>query len=360
MITVSNVGKTYRGYDIDHKESGFVLWAKNAFKLTSNRATAVRALHEVSFEVARGEVFGIYGANGAGKTTLIKILSGLLLPDEGRAEVNGCATERGEGSDRIKEQISYVSTNGWMGLEWQLTAYENLLLYGHLFGLPRRTLRARCDDALKRFGMYEARAKQISELSAGMRQKVTLARGLLLDRPVLYLDEPTVSLDVPSAMDLRAQVSAYARNEGKTVLVTSHNPVDLEICDRCLLLHAGRVVAAGTMDELRAPLRGIQALHVTCVNPGAGPDLDALCEELSALDGVQSVWSDAPGNGNGGQGLNGRLRLLIWQDQHPTGEIVDRFIAHELPILTMRTQDVTLQEIYQYRLEATDAVQAEE
>jgi ABC-2 type transport system ATP-binding protein len=216
--------------------------------------------------------------------------------------------------------------------------------------------------------MYEAQSKQISELSAGMRQKVTLARGLLLDRPVLYLDEPTVSLDVPSARDLREQVSAYARAEHKTVLLTSHNPVDLEICDRCMLLHAGRVVAVGTMDELRAPLRGIQALHVTCANPGAGQNLDALCGELVSLEGVRSVWSDAPANDqpsqsghrNGGQGLNGHLRLLIRQDRHPTGEIVDRFIAHELPIVAMRTQDVTLQEIYQALLEATDAVQAEE
>jgi ABC-2 type transport system ATP-binding protein len=358
MITVSNVSKTYQGYDIDHKESGFVLWAKNAFKLTANRATSVQALRDVSFQVARGEIFGIYGANGAGKTTLIKILSGLLLPDEGRVQVNGHAATSHGGSDRIKEQISYVSTNGWMGLEWQLTAYENLLIYGTLFSLPRATLRARCDAALRRFGMYEARSKQISELSAGMRQKVTLARGFLLDRPILYLDEPTVSLDVPSAIALREMLAAPT-DGGPTILITSHNPVDLEICDRCLLLSQGRVLAVGTMDELRAPLRGIQALHVTCANHRSGQERESLRRELLALDGVHSVWSDAVEGGTG-QELTGQYRILIHQDRHPTGEIVDRFIAHELPIIAMRTQDVTLQEIYQSRLEATDAVQAKE
>jgi ABC-2 type transport system ATP-binding protein len=373
MLSVSHVSKTYRGYDIDHKESGFVLWFKNAFKLTANRATSVQALCDVSFEVAQGEVFGIYGANGAGKTTLIKVLSGLLLPDAGQVQVNGhCASSR-NGSDRIKEQISYVSTNGWMGLEWQLTAYENVLLYGRLFGLPRATLRTRCDAALQRFGMFEARGKRISELSAGMRQKVTLARGFLLGRPILYLDEPTVSLDVPSAIALRDMLGGYVADtpeDPKTVLIASHSPEDLQICDRCLLLYRGRVLAVGTMDELRAPLSGIEALHLTCAGLDSGQAAEYLRRELLAVEGVRSVWSDAPGNGgpgsgpagNGanGQGAVGQFRLLIHRELQPTGAIVDRFIARELPIVAMRTQDVTLQEIYQARLEATDAVQAAE
>ena len=382
MLSVSSVSKTYRGYDIDHKESGFVLWFKNAFKLTANRATSVQALCDVSFEVARGEVFGIYGANGAGKTTLIKILSGLLLPDAGQVQVNGHRASSRGGSDRIKEQISYVSTNGWMGLEWQLTAYENVLLYGRLFGLPRASLRTRCDAALRRFGMFEARSKRISELSAGMRQKVTLARGFLLDRPILYLDEPTVSLDVPSAIALREMLGGYVAGENpKTVLITSHTPDDLQICDRCLLLYQGRVLAVGTMDELRAPLRGIEALYLTCAGFDSGQDAEGLRRELLAVEGVRSVWSDAPGNGRpgtsgsgtsqagsspagsggpNGQGAMGQFRLLIHRDLQPTGAIVDRFIARELPIVAMRTQEVTLQEIYRSRLEATDAVQAAE
>jgi ABC-2 type transport system ATP-binding protein len=360
MITVSGVSKTYRGYDIDHRESGFVLWAKNAFKLTSNRAASVQALRDVSFDVGRGEIFGIYGANGAGKTTLIKILSGLLLPDEGMVEVIGCASGPSAAScgawsrnDRIKDQISYVSTNGWMGLEWQLTAYENLLLYGTLFGLPRRTLRAYCDAALRQTGMYEARAKQISELSAGMRQKVTLARGFLLDRPILYLDEPTVSLDVPSSIALRRTLVEYAAGARKTVLITSHNPVDLQICDRCLLLAQGRVLAVGTPDELRAPLTGIEALHITCANHQAH-EAGPLRQELQAIAGVRCVWLDAPGEGKN-SGASWQLRLLIRRDSPPTGQIVDRLIALEMPIVAMRTQDVTLQEIYQSHLEAADA-----
>ncbi|MBN1964710.1 MAG: ABC transporter ATP-binding protein [Anaerolineae bacterium] len=351
IITVSGISKTYRGYDIDHKESGVVLWAKNAFKLTSNRASSVQALANISFAVHQGEVFGIYGPNGAGKTTLIKILSGLLLPGTGTIEVNGYL-----GSDRIKEQVSYVSTNGWMGLEWQLTTYENLVLYANLFGLSRAGLRARCEAALARFGMLEAQNKRISELSAGMRQKVTLARGFLLDRPILYLDEPSVSLDVPSATALRTVLSEYVRStddlsQRKTLLITSHNPLDLAICDRVLLLHRGGVLALGSLDELRAPLRGVAALHIACA-ASQEARLDVEAEQgLLRVAGVRHLWWDR----YNGQRQARHVRLLVAQDAGATGEIVDWFIAHDLPIVGMQTRDVTLQEIYDAHLEAARA-----
>lgn len=351
MINVSNISKTYQGYDIDHKESGVVLWAKNALKLTSNRASTVRALHDISFTVERGQVFGIYGSNGAGKTTLIKILSGLLLPDSGNILVNGSSD-----ADPIKEHISYVSTNGWMGLEWQLTAHENVVLYGNIFGLPRASLHARCDAALARFGMLEARDKHISELSAGMRQKVTLARGFLLDRPILYLDEPSVSLDVPSARAFRAMLSQYVRladgvADRKTVLISSHNPLDLLICDRILMLHQGRVVAVGTMEALKAPLRGIVALHIS-YSIRQQPDLgERACRELGQLTGVRSAWSGRID----GEGQTRSIRVLIQQGVCATGEIIDWFIRNDLPVVAMRQHDVTLQEIYESQLEATYA-----
>jgi ABC-2 type transport system ATP-binding protein len=261
-----------------------------------------------------------------------------------------------------------------MGLEWQLTAYENVSLYGNIFGLPWATLRARCDAALKRFGMYEDRRKHISELSAGMRQKVTLARGFLLDRPILYLDEPTVSLDAPSAIAFREMLTGYVSDERsagagkgfagrdthtdapKTVLITSHNALDLQICDRILLLHRGRVVAVGTMDELKAPLRGIEALHITCADHRRVQGIDFVRQELLGVDGVRNVWVGSVT----GQGQTWRVRVLIQQNRHPTGAIVDRFIAHDIPIIGMRTEDVTLLEIYESCLEAADGIKNQE
>ena len=339
IIDVSHVSKTYRGLSIDRKESGIGLWIKSVFRLTSNRARTVRALDDVSFQIEPGEIFGIYGANGAGKTTLIKILSGLLHPESGSERVNGRTD-----IDEIKDQISYISTNGWMGLEWQLTVYENLMLYGHIFGIPTSELRIRCHSALDRFGMAGEKDKHISELSAGMRQKVTLMRGFLPDRPILYLDEPTVSLDVQSSAALRKILVDAARRDGKTIIVTSHNPVDLSICRRIMLLYAGRVVALGSEAELASPLRGIVTLHITCANHQSAAIPDDLYGGLLQLGIVRDVQVS---EGNGKENT-WHVDLLVDRDDHAASEIIDWFIARELPIVRMRSTSLTLQELYAY------------
>jgi len=339
IIDVSHVSKTYRGLSIDRKESGIGLWIKSVFRLTSNRARTVRALDDVSFQIEPGEIFGIYGANGAGKTTLIKILSGLLHPESGSERVNGRTD-----IDEIKDQISYISTNGWMGLEWQLTVYENLMLYGHIFGIPTSELRIRCHSALDRFGMAGEKDKHISELSAGMRQKVTLMRGFLPDRPILYLDEPTVSLDVQSSAALRQILVDAARRDGKTIIVTSHNPVDLSICRRIMLLYAGCVVALGSEAELASPLRGIMALHITCANHQSATIPDDLYGGLLGLGIVRDVQVS---EGNGKENT-WHVDLLVDRDDHAASEIIDWFIARELRIVRMRSTSLTLQELYAY------------
>jgi ABC-2 type transport system ATP-binding protein len=338
IIKVSRISKTYYGLDLDRKESGIALWIKSLSRLSANRAATVLALDNVSVDIEQGEVFGIFGSNGAGKTTLIKILSGLLLPDQGMVQVDGRT-----GVDQIKETISYISTNGWMGLEWQLTAYENLLLYGQLFGLSGATLKTRSDTALHRFELDDARDKHISELSAGMRQKLTLARGLILDRPVLYLDEPTISLDVQSSAQMRNLAQNYA-TEGKTVLITSHNPVDLSICQRILFLHRGRVVGLGTPDDLLAPLGDIAALHITGAERERMAAADTLKLDLVQIRGVRDLRLD-PVNG---KSANWHARIVIEKGMHPTGEILDAFIRYDIPIDGLQMKSITLQEIYDY------------
>jgi ABC-2 type transport system ATP-binding protein len=339
MIEVSEVNKTYRAFDIDRKEIGIGLWVKNIRRLTANRASTVCALSNASFSVDRGEILGIFGANGAGKTTLVRLMSGLLQPDSGTITVDGCADLR-----RIKNKVSYVSTNGWMGLEWQLTAGENLRLYGDIFGIDGRRLEGRADRALQLLGMSDLRSKRVSELSAGMRQKLTLARGLILERPVLYLDEPTVSLDVAAAAAVRDIARSYVAAGDRSVLVTSHNPADLSICDRILFLHRGKVLALGAVAELGRPLAGITTLHILYAGDEAGGDGANLRAELRDQRGVHSVVIDRAN----GRRDHWRARIGIHQSQNPTGEIIDCFIRHGLQIVALHMTPITLQELYDH------------
>ncbi len=350
-IQVVSISKRYQAFDIDRKDAGVGLWLKNSLRLTSNRANATQALRGISFQVGQGELFGIFGANGAGKTTLIKILSGLLRAEQGSVRVQGQ-----DDANRIKSLVSYVSTNGWMGLEWQLTADENLWLYGNLFGVDGRVLRHRCDTALEQLGLTEVRNKHISELSAGMRQKVTLARGLILDRPILYLDEPTVSLDVQSSAHVRSIAAGLAAEEGKTILVTSHNPADLAICHRLMLLYQGRVLKVDTLDNLLAPLQGVVTLHIAFISPvETGPSAVSQAA-LARLPSVQGVTIEPP-NGQAGRWL---ARLTIRQTDEPINAIVDWFIAHNLPVMNLTIEPITLQEIYEYYIHQADPIPTEE
>jgi len=351
IIRVNGVSKAYRGLDVDRKESGIASWIKIATRLTSNRAQTIRALDNVSFQIAPGEIFGIYGANGAGKTTLIRILSGLLIPDEGSVIVDGQS-----GIDAIKDQISYISTNGWMGLEWQLTVRENLVLYGHIFGIPASDLAPRSDLVLETFDMAFARDKHISELSAGMRQKVTLMRGFLLDRPILYLDEPTVSLDVQSQAALRDVLVDAAQRQGKTVIVTSHSPAALSICGRILMLHTGRAVALGAADELARPLAGIAALHLTCAGHQTAVSSTELRDGLLDHSRVRDVQV-AEANG---RESTWHVDLLTDSAGGAVGELIDWFIAQEIAILGMRRSDLSLQEVYAHHVSAAQHVVAVE
>ena len=343
MIQVSGVSKTYRAIAFDRKDSGIGLWLANLSRLTSNMATATEALKDVSFQVHAGEVLGIFGANGAGKTTLIKILSGLLRPDQGSVTVRGTSDP-----DQLKGLVSYVSTNGWMGLEWQLTAYENLLLYGNLFGLGGAELRRRCEVALEWVELTEHRHKKISELSAGMRQRVTLARGLLLERPVLYLDEPTVSLDVQSSARVREIVAENASVQGRTVLIASHNPVDLAACDRILLLHQGKLVALGAMSQLLEPLQGRKTLHVSLAGHDGASHDGITFGGLEQLSGVLSVQVEPT------QSRRDRLlvRLTIGGSTC-VNAVIDWFLARELPLMGFEMKPVSLQELYEHYVAAS-------
>ncbi len=214
----------------------------------------VIALEGVNLTIPRGELFGLLGPNGAGKTTLIKILTTLLLPTSGRAQVEGL--DVASQPQEIRRRISMVSggeTSGY-GL---LTVEENLWLFARFYGLENKVARQRIDAMIQIMGLEEKRRTKISDLSTGLRQKMNFIRGFVSDPDVVFLDEPTLGLDVAAARQVRDFVLGWMRDHpDRTLLLTTHYMAEAdEMCDRLAIIDQGKLLALDTPSNLKRRLR---------------------------------------------------------------------------------------------------------
>jgi sodium transport system ATP-binding protein len=205
------------------------------------------ALDGVSFDAAPGQIYGLLGPNGAGKTTALRILSTVLRPTSGTATVNGfdVVTE----SSEVRHQIGFMSAN--TAVYDRMTAWEMVEYFGRLHGIPRLQLAERMEQLFERLSMNDIRDLLGAKMSTGMKQKVSVARAIVHDPPVLIFDEATVGLDVLVARALLKTV-AELREHGKCIIFSTHIMREAEkLCDRVAILHRGRVLAEGTVAELR-------------------------------------------------------------------------------------------------------------
>ncbi|RLF19705.1 MAG: ABC transporter ATP-binding protein, partial [Thermoprotei archaeon] len=235
--------------------------------LFRRRRRVVEALKGISFNVRKGEVFGLLGPNGAGKTTTVKILATLLLPDQGTARVMGYDVV--EEANEVRKVIG-VSLTVEKGFFWKLTGRENLKYFGMLYGLDGQALERRVNELLKMLGLDDLGAsdKLYEEYSLGMKARLSLARALLTDPPVLILDEPTLGLDPPSARSLRELLVRLAHEQGKTVLVTTHNMFEAEIiCDRVAIINEGLILAVDTVKGLKKKVAEDVSLEIGLILP---------------------------------------------------------------------------------------------
>jgi ABC-2 type transport system ATP-binding protein len=208
----------------------------------------VEAVRGVSFTIERGEVFGLLGPNGAGKTTTIKMLTTVLLPSGGTARVLGHDVVRE--TRTVRRHIGYVF-GGDRGLYDRLSALDNLRYFAELYGIPARLQRTRFGELLELVGLSGRERDRVETFSRGMRQRLHIARGLLHDPAVLFLDEPTIGIDPVGARELRATIATLAA-AGKTILLTTHYMFEAdELCGRIAVIRDGRIVADGTPAELK-------------------------------------------------------------------------------------------------------------
>ena len=210
------------------------------------------ALKGVSLEVEGGEIFGILGPNGAGKTTLLSILSTLLLPDRGKVEILGFDGLR-DGHE-IRKRVN--SSSGHANFLWSLTVRENLHYYGMLYGLAGREREEKVEALIDLFDLKEQRDIPFDQLSTGLKQRLSLAKSLINDPAVLFLDEPTVGLDPDVSIRIREKILSIQEEKQMTILLTTHNMREAEfLCGRIAFLRAGEVVTIGTAEGLKKMIR---------------------------------------------------------------------------------------------------------
>jgi ABC-2 type transport system ATP-binding protein len=249
---------------------------------TPRKQAEVRALDGVSLSVPRGEVHGLLGPNGAGKTTLVKILSTVLLPTSGRASI--CGHDVVRATKRVQPLIGMV-LGGERGLYTRLTGRQNIEYWGALYRLPSAEVHRRSAALLDRMGLTDKADKAVETYSRGMKQRLHLARGLIGDAAVLFLDEPTNGMDPVAAREFRRLI-AELKGEGRTILLATHDMAEAEaVCDRVTLIDHGRIIATESPHSLARMMSRFQRIDYE------GGDA-ALLSEITAMAGVAGVSTE--------------------------------------------------------------------
>lgn len=228
----------------------------------TRRFGAFLAVNDVSFDVARGEIFGFLGSNGAGKSTTIRMLCGLLTPTSGTARVDGIDVSADP--EGVKERIGYMSQR--FSLYELLTVDQNIRFFGGIYGLKPDRLAARREFVLEMAGLRGREQSLARDLAGGWRQRLALGCAILHEPPILFLDEPTGGVDPLSRRQFWRLIDSLAAS-GVTVLVTTHYLDEAERCHRVALMHAGRLAAIGTTSEVKQVFRGRPIVEIRAARP---------------------------------------------------------------------------------------------
>ena len=311
--------------------------ARGVRRIYKVKPTPVVALEHVDLDVAPGEFFGLLGPNGAGKTTLIKILTTLLLPSEGTARIFGFDVSKDE--KRIRRIMNMVAGGEQSGYGI-LTVREQLWMFSQFYGLGRKDGWRRVDELIDAVGMGPEREQRVSTLSTGQRQKMNFARGLLNDPWILFLDEPTLGLDVAAARQVRELVVAWKEAvPGRTVLLTTHYMAEAdELCERIAIVDHGRILAIGTPDELKKRVQRESIFRLELDRLDGGP------AALARIPGVVSAKAAATESGPVDRqtvAVN-----LVLQDDGALGSVVVALGGLGSHILALQKSEPSLEDVF--------------
>jgi ABC-2 type transport system ATP-binding protein len=286
-----------------------------------------RAINGLSFTVNPGEVFGLLGPNGAGKTTTIRVLNGLLPATSGEVRIFG--ENPITSGEMVRSRVGVLTETP--ALYERLSAHENLLFSGRLAGIPETELGQRISEIMKFFDLEDRMNDKCAGFSKGMKQRMALARALLHHPELIYLDEPTSSLDPESAQQVNDLIDKISHEDGQTVFLCTHNLVEAQrLCDRVAVINHGELLALGTMEELAKSLFPgvwveIEFLHLLA---------EDMVEAIKGLPGIQQFKPE------------GNVLHVQVADKPVISDIIMRFSSINARITRVTPREVTLEEVY--------------
>lgn len=287
------------------------------------------AVDDVTFQVERGRVVGLLGSNGAGKTTTIKSILGLVQPTSGTVRIFGIdmRRERAKGLTRVSAVLE-----GSRNVYWRMTPRENLFFFAGLHGISPRRVRSYVNELLERFSLANKADAQTRTLSLGMKQKLSVACAMVTQTPVLFLDEPTLGLDVETTQEMRGLIRQMAEEDGRTVILSSHDMAVVErVCHDVIVMQKGRVVVQDRIERLLELFRA--GAYVVRLAGRIGP---------SQLASVQQAFPQVQTTA----GTDGTILTLELIDSGDLYAFIECLRTTQQPLLSIERRDVNLEEAY--------------
>jgi ABC-2 type transport system ATP-binding protein len=299
------------------------------------KTVAINAVDNLNLAIDHGELFGLLGPNGAGKTTLVKMLCTLLPPDSGTAKINGYDITAQQMD--VKRSLGTLFSVGERGFFWRLNGYRNLEFFAAIYNVPRQKRHERIMEVLRLVGLENSAFDLYQKYSGGMKRKLSLARTLLPDPPVLLLDEPTVGLDVISSRNIRDFVQQTVRETGKTVFYTTHYIEEAaQICTKIGIMKQGRLISCGTPNEIRGLKKTSELIHIVVDQISAEQT-----EKLRSLPVVTKVSENSDYSVGNQKGFRLELKGV---DQVPA--IFDYLYKEHIKLVNFHREEPTLEDAF--------------
>ena len=282
------------------------------------------AVDHVNFSVNKGEIFGFLGPNGAGKTTTWRMLTGIINPDEGEANILGCNIQ--DEPLKVKQHIGVVpeTSNAYV----DLSAWQNIILMAELYGIPKKDAETRANNLLNKLGLYERKNQKVKGFSKGMKQRLILCMALVNDPILLFLDEPTSGLDVQSRRIIKNILREFS-NEGKTIFLTTHDMEEAnQLCERVAIINKGKIATIDRPETLKNRIKKLNSVEISF-------DKIVNLQELSEISNVVEIKSEGD-----------KFRIYTKNINDLIYSLTDFAEEHELKIMTLNTLLPSLEEVF--------------